>query len=199
VGLYFRIYPTSLSLACLVFFIWTVSLPPNPGWTLFWYICFGFDFFALVFLCFVWFCYSSLCFALPHFLVSWSRSSFLCSTFSSVVVLSSTLSWFLSVSAQSRISSQQCLCSLLRLRSSLLLVLVFLCGSVHCLRVFTIWFVMFLLFSDMFLTCSNEANRSNNKNKTRNKDGAVTWKLLLPAQLPLHHNGPEQRPHYCWW
>ena len=30
-----------------------------------------------------------------------------------------------------------------------------------------------------------------------NKDGAVSWKLLLPAQLPLHHNGPEQQSSKC--
>ena len=30
------------------------------------------------------------------------------------------------------------------------------------------------------------------------KDGAVNWKFLLLAQLPLHHKGPAQRSQYCW-
>ena len=29
-------------------------------------------------------------------------------------------------------------------------------------------------------------------------DGLVNWELGLPAQLPLHHNGPVQCPHHCW-
>jgi len=39
--------------------------------------------------------------------------------------------------------------------------------------------------------------RSVTIDKGWNKDGEVNWKLFLPAQLPLHHNGPGQRPHYC--
>ena len=45
---------------------------------------------------------------------------------------------------------------------------------------------------------SQQVQEGNQDIPLPSKDGAGTWKLLLPAQLPLHHNGPEQRPHYCW-